>query len=294
METEVETSKAPAPRLGALLKAVAAPLSAAVTGAVVVLTPVLALAAAEVGDREGGIQDRIGRALMTLLDEERTAFAAFTETENFRRVAGLPATDAAIDVARDPAAEDTETRDALAALAAHDAETAAAVDGASSKALAARLTTDIGGVIDLAEIEKVEVGERDSEWRCLSEALYFEARGESLAGQVAVAEVILNRVDDSAYPRSVCGVVRQGADSPTCQFSYYCDGRPEDVANREAFESAGKIAWVMLQGKPRILTGKATHFHASSVRPSWARKMVQTARIGEHIFYRAALQLSQR
>lgn len=268
----------------------------ALTGlAAVALVPVLALAASESGKTTDSIGERLGRVVMTLLDEERSALAAFTETENFRRVAGLPPGDTGLDIAPDAMADGDGTARTLAALKAEDAEAATAAAGARSQKIAALLATDAGGVIDLAQINRVEIGERSEEWRCLAEALYFESRGETLAGQVGVAEVILNRVDDGAYPGSVCGVVRQGSDTEgPCQFSFYCDGKPEVVTNAEAFERAGKVAWVMIEGKPRILTGQATHFHAASVRPSWARRMVRTAQIGAHIFYRPTLRLSQR
>ena len=268
--------------------------AAAALGLSVILAPLAALASGD-ATGAGSIGQRLGKVVMTLLDEERAAFNAFTETENFRRVAGLPDSDTSLDVRPDPAAQERGTARALAALAAQDAEAAAAATGARSQAIAGLLAADAGGVIDLDEIDNIEVGKRSEEWRCLAEALYFEARGESLAGQVAVAEVILNRVDDRAYPGSVCGVVRQGHDSEgPCQFSFYCDGKPEHVNNRPLFERIGKIAWVMLGGKPRILTGKATHFHAAWVQPGWASRMVRTAQIGEHIFYRPALKLSQR
>ena len=146
-----------------------------------------------------------------------------------------------------------------------------------------------------SEIHSVRVGKRSRQWRCLTEALYFEARGENLVGQVAVAEVILNRVDSKSYPNSVCGVIQQGQSKRNgCQFSFICDGKVEYIGDRKSFEKLGKVAWVMLQGKPRILTGKATHYHAASVLPRWAKRLVRTARIGDHIFYRPALQLSER
>jgi hypothetical protein len=133
------------------------------------------------------------------------------------------------------------------------------------------------------------------QWRCLTEALYFEARGESLSGQIAVAEVILNRVDSRRYPDDVCSVVHQGASQlNACQFSYNCDGKPEDIGNTEAFESAGRIARRMLDGRQRRLTLNATHYHALSVNPRWARRLVQTAQIGEHVFYRRADQVARR
>lgn len=126
-------------------------------------------------------------------------------------------------------------------------------------------------------------GNRD--WQCLAEALYFEARGEPLRGQVAVAEVILNRVDAPGYPKTVCGVVRQGQGGQ-CQFSYTCDGRSDAIRERAAFVKAGKVARLMLDGAPRVLTGGATHFHTREVRPGWARRLPQTAMIGRHLFYR--------
>ncbi len=125
------------------------------------------------------------------------------------------------------------------------------------------------------------------QWRCLATALYFEARGEVVAGQFAVAEVILNRVDSPLYPNTICGVVYQGVrNRGGCQFSFACDGNPETIREREAFALAGRIADVMKQGGPRVLTGGATHFHTTAVNPRWARTFPRTARIGAHLFYR--------
>jgi spore germination cell wall hydrolase CwlJ-like protein len=125
----------------------------------------------------------------------------------------------------------------------------------------------------------------DEEWQCLTKALYFEARGESLKGQFAVAEVILNRVDSPAYPSTVCGVVGQRGGG-SCQFSYVCDGASDKMREREPMERAKRIARVMLDGAPRLLTDGATHFHTTGVRPGWARRFPQTAAIGAHLFYR--------
>ncbi len=135
----------------------------------------------------------------------------------------------------------------------------------------------------------------DVEETCLAEALYFEARGESLAGQVAVAEVILNRVDRQEFPTSVCKVVRQGMSGGlhACQFSYNCDGKPEDIADRAIYDRLGRIARRMLDGLPRSLTEGATHYHASHVRPRWARRFDMTAEIGEHAFYREPSQVAR-
>lgn len=115
--------------------------------------------------------------------------------------------------------------------------------------------------------------------KCLTEALYFEARGEPVKGQRAVAEVILNRVDHPSFPKSVCGVVNQRG-----QFSY--KGGSLRMRDGNAAARAARIAAEALAGAPRTLTGGATYFHTAQVRPSWSKRFTRTARIGAHIFYR--------
>ncbi|QCO56993.1 cell wall hydrolase (plasmid) [Pseudorhodobacter turbinis] len=125
------------------------------------------------------------------------------------------------------------------------------------------------------------------QFACLAQALYFEARGETIKGQFAVAEVILNRVDSQRYPNSVCGVVQQGAERRNgCQFSYICDGRPDTIKEKRAYARVAKIARAMIDGAPRALTGGATHFHTTNIFPRWARVFPKTAKIGSHLFYR--------
>ena len=135
----------------------------------------------------------------------------------------------------------------------------------------------------------------DKQWACLAEALYFEARGESVKGQFAVAEVILNRVDSGSYPDTICGVVNQGTGRKhQCQFSYTCDGKAEHIGEPKAYARVGKIAKLMIDGADRRLTGGATHYHTKSANPRWARKFPRTATIGYHHFYRQPTRLSQR
>lgn len=124
-------------------------------------------------------------------------------------------------------------------------------------------------------------------WKCLTEALYFEARGESVKGQFAVAEVILNRVKSRSFPNSVCGVVNQGTGKlHQCQFSYTCDGKAETVHENAAYIRAGKIARILMDGAPRNLVVGATYYHSRAVRPKWSRIFKRTATIGAHYFYR--------
>ena len=127
----------------------------------------------------------------------------------------------------------------------------------------------------------------DAQWRCLAEALYFEARGETVKGQFAVAEVILNRVKSRKYPNSVCGVINQGTGRKyACQFTYTCDGIKEVIGEPRAFKQVGRVARAMLDGAPKRLTKGATHYHTKSVNPRWARVFPRTSTIGYHHFYK--------
>ncbi|XOY55518.1 MAG: cell wall hydrolase [Rhodobacterales bacterium] len=142
-------------------------------------------------------------------------------------------------------------------------------------------------IYDTDFLDSLPVASGDAQWECLAEALYFEARGESVRGQFAVGEVILNRVESAAYPQSLCGVVKQGTGRKyACQFSYNCDGNPEVINEHAAWERAGKIAAILLEGAARDLTGGATHFHTRAVNPSWSRSFMRTTTIGAHHFYR--------
>jgi spore germination cell wall hydrolase CwlJ-like protein len=124
--------------------------------------------------------------------------------------------------------------------------------------------------------------------KCLADAIYFEARGESVRGQIAVAQVVVNRVFSGHYPNSVCGVVYQNANRHlACQFTFACDGIPDRVNEPDAWTRAKEIARNTLDGKlwlPDV--GKATHYHAYWVHPWWVREMHKLDRIGVHTFYR--------
>ena len=127
-----------------------------------------------------------------------------------------------------------------------------------------------------------------AEQKCLATAIYFEARGEEVKGQAAVAQVILNRVRNPAYPASVCDVVYQN-DSwiNRCQFSFACDGIPDVIADRRAYRLAKDVAMAVTGGKiflPEVAS--STHYNATYVSPRWARSMERMTQIGSHIFYR--------
>ncbi|WP_163846320.1 cell wall hydrolase [Pseudooceanicola aestuarii] len=136
-------------------------------------------------------------------------------------------------------------------------------------------------------------GSGGDDFACLAEALYFEARGESVMGQFAVAEVIMNRVDSPEYPTTVCGVVNQGTGRRyACQFTYTCDGHDEVIAEPAAYNRVAKIAALMVNDAPRPLTHGATHYHTNAVSPRWARRFPRTASIGVHYFYRMPTRVS--
>ena len=125
------------------------------------------------------------------------------------------------------------------------------------------------------------------EKRCLAIAIYFEARGEPERGQVAVGQVILNRVRSPLFPETICGVVYQGQMSPGCQFSFTCDGKTDNPRNDAQWAQAQDIAKRITKGElwlPEV--GYSTYYHADYVRPTWASSMSRIDTIGRHIFYK--------
>jgi spore germination cell wall hydrolase CwlJ-like protein len=124
--------------------------------------------------------------------------------------------------------------------------------------------------------------------KCLTEAIYFEARGEAVRGQIAVAQVVMNRTFSGFYPNTVCGVVYQNKHRHlACQFTFACDNNPDVVREPDMWDRAKKIAKAMLDGQiwlPEV--GKSTHYHAYYVRPSWVSEMTKMYRFGVHTFYR--------
>ncbi|MBJ6988224.1 cell wall hydrolase [Devosia sp. MC532] len=128
----------------------------------------------------------------------------------------------------------------------------------------------------------------DKEMWCLATAVYFEARGEVYRGQVAVAQVVLNRVKDHRYPNTICGVVFQNQHKRNaCQFSFACDGIPDTVTERQPWATAEEVAQKVVSGELYLTeVGSATHYHASYVRPAWAPRMEKLTQIGLHHFYK--------
>ena len=179
---------------------------------------------------------------------------------DIKRSAGLPAASAAAAVAK--AGESVAPKGEVTG------------EGRSPQSPAARL--------------KLEGSARAKAEKCLADAIYFEARGEVVRGQIAVAQVVMNRVFSPHYPNTVCGVVYQNAHRHlACQFTFACDGKAEKIDEPDAWERAKKIAKATLDGRlwlPEV--GKSTHYHAYWVRPSWVREMRKLHKLGVHTFYR--------
>jgi spore germination cell wall hydrolase CwlJ-like protein len=129
--------------------------------------------------------------------------------------------------------------------------------------------------------------ESSRELECLSEAVYYEARGETPSGQAAVAQVVLNRVRHPSFPKSICGVVFQGAYAHRgCQFSFACDGSMRRTREAGAWKRAQKVATRALSGAVMNEVGAATHFHTTGVAPGWGPRLLRVAQVGMHVFYR--------
>ena len=159
---------------------------------------------------------------------------------------------------------------------------------ASIAAKAGNTQTGTGQVARLPDLNAAET-------RCLSLALYHEARGEPALGQLAVGRVILNRTASRYYPGTICGVVYQNAARLNrCQFSFACDGKSDQAGNMRAWQAAVQMAERLLCrdecGGMAISADliRSTHYHATYVRPRWSKKLRRTGQIGGHIFYFAS------
>ena len=153
---------------------------------------------------------------------------------------------------------------------------------------------------DIHHYDPVKVIDKQ-EIACLAVNIYHEARGESKDGQIAVAFVTLNRVKSNAYPDTVCGVVYQGYHKPSwrdetkmvpirhrCQFSWYCDGKPDIVRDFDIYEEIIKLSIDVWEDRYEDNTEGSLFYHADYVEPTWAQHMAKTVKIDRHIFYTAS------
>ena len=146
-------------------------------------------------------------------------------------------------------------------------------------------------------INKAEASDPNGDAYCLAQNMYFEAGNQPLAGKIAVSQVVLNRVESYQYPDTICDVVYQarwgkswkGNNYPLrhqCQFSWFCDGKPDDPVDSKTWIKCLQIARNIIQNEYGDITEGATHYHAISVYPYWADSLNETVQINEHIFYK--------
>ncbi len=166
------------------------------------------------------------------------------------------------------------------------------------------LTTIVASVVGFKSVaetkSQTESIKISTEVSCLADNIYFEALGQPTAGQVAVALVVKNRVNDARFPDTVCEVVYQGPTSKwwkethdkdvpirnRCQFSWYCDGKSDKIRDRLSYTKLYIIAQKVLDGRYDGMMEGATHYHATYVSPFWIKQKTYVAQIGDHIFYR--------
>ena len=158
----------------------------------------------------------------------------------------------------------------------------------------------VGATANITPTEK-SIRNDEQHVECLAKNIYHEARDQGTAGKLAVSAVVMNRVNDTRFPNTVCGVVMQGPTRPSwkdpttsypiknrCQFSWYCDGASDDPKDSESFKKALDLSNLMMHNKIKFIdiTDGALFYHADYVTPSWAKTKQKTVEIQDHIFYR--------
>jgi spore germination cell wall hydrolase CwlJ-like protein len=163
-----------------------------------------------------------------------------------------------------------------------------AVESGESVVAKGEVNSDVQRLTPAERLGLFDEKARAKSEKCLAEAVYFEARGEAVRGQIAVAQVVMNRAFSGFYPTTVCAVVYQNKHRHlACQFTFACDNVADVVREPDMWDRAKKIAKAMLDGQlwlPEV--GKSTHYHAYWVRPSWVNEMKKMYKFGVHTFYR--------
>jgi hypothetical protein len=169
-------------------------------------------------------------------------------------------------------------QDAVQPMASADVASTVNAGGVRSGAV---LKASFAGAGPAAKPFEFAAAKTATDLDCLTDAVYYEARGEGPAGEAAVAQVVLNRVRHPSFPKTICGVVFQG-----CQFSFTCNGAMRAHREAAAWSEARKIASRALAGAVVANIGNATHFHTVGVNPGWGSNLLRVAQIGYHVFYR--------
>jgi spore germination cell wall hydrolase CwlJ-like protein len=181
-----------------------------------------------------------------------------------------------------PGAADVEKKAEAAKSKAEILEQKATPDGNDS-------TPSYFQIISKPEIQAVDPeGQEPIEdaVTCLSRNIYWEAKGEGPGGMKAIANVVMNRLGHEGFPNTICEVVKQGGERSVCQFSWWCDGRPDSIAEEESYSIAKELARKALNQQLPDRTGGALYYHNRNVTPAWSSEYTMTAKIGEHLFYK--------
>jgi spore germination cell wall hydrolase CwlJ-like protein len=121
---------------------------------------------------------------------------------------------------------------------------------------------------------------------CLARTIYWEARSSTSADMQAIAHVVMNRLGHEGFPSTICGIVKQGQEQHACQFSWWCDGRPDSAQEEKAYAETKEIARKALNKTLKDTTGGALYFHRKGSAPQWSKKYIRTVVIGNHVFYK--------
>jgi spore germination cell wall hydrolase CwlJ-like protein len=147
------------------------------------------------------------------------------------------------------------------------------------------------GTISKTEAQAVDpIGEEplNDAVTCLARTIYWEAKGEGDAGMQAVASVVMNRLRHKGFPKTLCGVVTQGHEQGSCQFSWWCDGQPDNAEEPEPYTLAKEIARKALNRQLEDRTDGALYYHNHGITPSWSKQYIRTVEVGAHVFYKPA------
>jgi spore germination cell wall hydrolase CwlJ-like protein len=181
------------------------------------------------------------------------------------------------------AADQAEKEDAAKSKAGVLEEKASAKGGMARPAPAETISKTEAQAVD-------PIGEEplDGAITCLARTIYWEAKGEGDAGMRAVANVVVNRLRHKGFPKTICGVVKQGHEQGSCQFSWWCDGQPDNVEEQVPYTLAKEIARKALNRQLDDRTDGALYYHHQALTPSWSKQYIRTVQVGGHVFYKPA------
>ena len=181
------------------------------------------------------------------------------------------------------AADQAEKADAAKSKAGVLEEKASAKGGKALLTPAEKISKPEAQAVDPIGTESL-----DSAITCLARTMYWEAKGEGEAGMHAVANVVMNRLRHAGFPKTICGVVKQGHEQGTCQFSWWCDGQPDSVEEQQPYTLAKEIARKAHNRQLDDRTGGALYYHHQGLTPDWSKQYIRTVEIGGHVFYTPA------